>query len=184
MATVSSGPKPATSAAAPANANQAPAAPPADGAAPIAPAPARAARPGARRTTPAVEAVVPPPADAAPAPAARIPWYAAQVLNAAPRPTPTPTPTAPPTLSPRSSSVLRQVEARRATVWLNTQADEYDPPEAAEAPTPAIPGAYLAPSASFTAPVLRPRPGGLAEVHAATRVGSAGYASSATGARA
>jgi hypothetical protein len=85
-------------------------------------------------------------------------------------------------MSPRSNSVLQQVEARRATVWVNTQQDDYDPPEAAEAAAPAIPGAYLAPSASFTAPVLKPRPGGLAEVHAATRAVTPGYSTSATGA--
>ena len=54
----------------------------------------------------------------------------------------------------RSGSILRQLETRPPT-WRTTPAE----PEAAPVPEPAIPGAYLAPSAAFTAPLLRPRPG-------------------------
>jgi len=112
-----------------------------------------------------------------------VPWYAAQVPKAGSALSSTPVTVTPaPTLSPRSSSILQQVEARRATAWLNQQADDDDPPDSAGTPPPAIPGAYLAPSASFTAPVLRPRSRSLADVHAATRAVTPGYSSSATGA--
>ncbi len=67
----------------------------------------------------------------------------------------------------RPGSILRQVETRPVTNWLNSQAEEYDEP-ALNGPPLAIPGAYLAPSAAFSAPVLNPRP--------------SAYATSATGA--
>ena len=67
----------------------------------------------------------------------------------------------------RPGSILQQVATRPVTNWLNNQAEEYDEP-APDGPPPAIPGAYLAPSAAFSAPVLNPRP--------------SAYATSATGA--
>jgi hypothetical protein len=85
-------------------------------------------------------------------------------------------------MSPRSGSVLRQVQARRALAWTNDPTEDYDAPESAEALLPAIPGAYLAPSAAFSAPLLKPRPGGLAGVHPATPTVTPGYSTSATGA--
>lgn len=130
---------------------------------------------------PAVERAAPPPAPPAPEPAARIPWFAAQAPKPEPAAAPTIEPPASSPMSPRSGSVLRQVEARRAVAWTNDPTEDYDAPDAAEAP-PAIPGAYLAPSASFSAPLLKPRSGGLAEVHAATRAVTPGYSTSATGA--
>jgi hypothetical protein len=177
VATVSS-PKTPTAGPTAAVAKAASTVPPTPDAAPIPPASARTPRTSGRRVTPAAEVVAPRPADPAPTPAARVPWYAARVPNAAP----TPAPAATPTLSPRSGAVLQQVEARRATVWVNTKTDDYDASGPDDVPMPAIPGAYLAPSGSFMAPVLRPRPGGLAQVQAATRVASPAYAPSATGA--
>ena len=55
---------------------------------------------------------------------------------------------------PRAGSILRQLETR-PPAWRSTPTE----PAPAAAPQPAIPGAYLAPSAAFTAPLLRPRPG-------------------------
>ena len=181
VATVSSGPKPATSSIPPVLADPAP--PPAatHDATPVAPPPARAAKPALRRSAPPAAKIAPRPPEPAPGPAARIPWYAAQAPKPEPAATPTIEPTASTPMSPRSGSVLRQVEARRAVAWTNDPTEEYDAPAPAEAP-PASPGAYLAPSAAFSAPLLKPRAGGLAEVHTATRASAPGYSTSATGA--
>jgi hypothetical protein len=87
----------------------------------------------------------------------RIPWFAQST---------SPAPAAAPG-GGRPGSILRQVETRPVTSWLSSQAEDYDEPLPA-GPPPAIPGAYLAPSAAFSAPVLNPR--------------SSAYATSATGA--
>ena len=79
----------------------------------------------------------------------------------------------------RSPSILSQLETRPARSWLDAQASVGEPAGTAH---PAIPGAYLAPSAAFTAPLLRPRPGRPADTDGTSRPAATAYATSATGA--
>ena len=75
-----------------------------------------------------------------------------------------------------SGSILRQLETR-PPAWHPAPAE----PDQAAALQPAIPGAYLAPSAAFTAPLLRPRPGRPNEpLTAPPPVAPSAYATSAT----
>jgi hypothetical protein len=78
--------------------------------------------------------------------------------------------------SRRPGSILRQLETQPATWRTNPVEAELPAP-----PEPAIPGAYLAPSAAYTAPLLRPRPGRPSEPLAAPpSVAPSAYATSAT----
>ncbi len=85
----------------------------------------------------------------------------------------------------RTGSILHDLETRPANGWLSSRAEDYDSPDAPEAP-PAIPGAYLAPSAAFTAPVPRAGHGIRGarpfEAPAGLRPGQPAYLTSATGA--
>lgn len=125
------------------------------------PAPRRAATP-ANPPGPAAEEV---PASAVAPPS----WTGA---------TSTPVP-APAASAGRPGSILRQVETQPVTSWLSSQAELHDEPPPA-GPPPAIPGAYLAPSAAFSAAVPNPRSGRAAVPIGAARPGL--YAQSATGA--
>lgn len=72
-------------------------------------------------------------------------------------------------------SILRQLETR-PPAWRTAPAE----PDLAAVPQPAIPGAYLAPSAAFTAPLLRPRPDRPNEPPAPAPVAPSNYVTSAT----
>lgn len=112
-------------------------------------------------------------------PGARTPWFGVAAPSAA----------APGAASPsaggaqaaRPGSILQQVQARPVSSWLSGHADQYDEPEPAGSP-PAIPGAYLAPSAAFSAPVARS--GRPFEPSPIGRSAPPAYATSATGAAA
>jgi hypothetical protein len=80
----------------------------------------------------------------------------------------------------RPGSILHELETRPLSGWLSAHVDE-DPPDLSNVPPPAIPGAYLAPSAAFTAPAPRPRAGRPFEP-APTRLAQPAYLTSATGA--
>jgi hypothetical protein len=111
-----------------------------------------------------------PAAQPVPAPAATgIPWFAQSPSSAAA------------SAGGRRGSILQQVETRPVTNWLNNQAEEYDEP-VPDGPPPAIPGAYLAPSAAFSAPVFNPRPGRPGDPLNSARSTPPAYATSATGA--
>ncbi len=127
-------------------------------------------RPVARRVTPAPSAApTAPPTPARPErparPAPAQPEFRrAAAAPAEPRPT-------------RSPSILSQLEARPALNWPNL------PVGAGErAPEPSIPGAYLAPSAAYSAPLLRPRPGDQNESRGLLRSAAPQHAASATAA--
>ena len=123
---------------------------------------------------------------AAPAqPQARQPAIApvqAPAMPAAPAPEPT---QEPPSwaLRPvaRPGSILHELETRPRSGWLSAQADDYDADDSADVPSPAIPGAYLAPSTAFTAPTPRSR-GGRPFEPAVNRAVQPAYLTSATGA--
>ena len=81
----------------------------------------------------------------------------------------------------RPGSILQQLEARPIPAWPGPAAAA-DPGATPDAPPAAIPGAYLAPSAAFSAPLLRPRPARPGEPATSVRSGSPAYLTSATGA--
>jgi hypothetical protein len=81
----------------------------------------------------------------------------------------------------RPGSILHELESRPRSGWLSARADDYDADDSADVPSPAIPGAYLAPSATFTAPSPRSR-GGRPFEPAVNRAAQPAYLTSATGA--
>jgi hypothetical protein len=150
------------------------------------PAPAAPrARPAARPATDAVASSRPTQATVGARSQARPPEAApvrAPISPAALKPEPTQEP--PPwALRPvaRPGSILHELETRPRSGWLSAQADEYDSHEPSNVPPPAIPGAYLAPSAAFTAPAPRPR-GGRPFEPTVNRTAQPAYLTSATGA--
>jgi len=128
--------------------------------------PRSAPRRGAAPEVPPAQAVVE--ARAMP-PAARTPWFAAA------------SPPAPGAPAARPGSVLQQVQARPVSGWLSSHVDQYDEPEPA-GPPPRIPGAYLAPSAAFSAPIGNARSGRPFGPSPIARSAPPAYATSATGA--
>ena len=168
VASVSGGPKPATEATPSSVSGPVSAARPSGQPASGQPTPAGAAgarpRPAQRRTV-TTQPTIEVPAAGASAPAD------------SPAPAPRPAASEVPSTDSgrtRPGSILRQLETR-PPAWRNAPAG----PEGAPTPEPAIPGAYLAPSAAFTAPLLRPRPGRPTEPVSPAPPASA-YATSAT----
>ena len=141
--------------------------------------PARRSAVHAPTTAPVAPAATPSTPVAAPAQPAMTLTPSSRPLAAfsAPPPAPADLPARP---VARPGSILQQLETRPLAAWPGR-------PSAVDAgapdgPPPAIPGAYLAPSAAFSAPLLRPRPGRPDDQAAVRRPASAAYLTSATGA--
>jgi hypothetical protein len=130
-------------------------------------------RPAARRGPAPEGQPAPAAAEARPTPApTRIPWFAASPLPAG-------SPAA--GTAARPGSILQQIETRPVSSWLSGQAEQNDGPEPDHAP-PAIPGAYLAPSAAFSAPLANALAGRTFDPPSSSRSAAPAYATSATGA--
>ena len=117
------------------------------------------------------------------------PWAAARRASPVPRHDPPPA-TATNAPTPRTGSILQQLETRPVTPWLQGQGQgewqgqtggRSEPPAPQASP---IPGAYLAPSAAFSAPLVRSRPGRAADPATSPRSPVPTYATSATAAAA
>ncbi len=137
--------------------------------------PARA-RPAARRPAAPAKAVTPA-APARPSPTLT-PSSRQLAAFAAPPPAPFDPPARPPA---RPGSILQQLETRPIPAWPGPLAPA-EPGATPDGPPAAIPGAYLAPSAAFSAPLTRPRPARPGEPAPSVRSGSPAYLTSATGA--